>query len=147
MLNWGAFLLLVHLVGLTLGVGAATVKLSMILRCIRDHRFSATYVQVAKPITRFIILGLVLLTFSGIVWVWSGFPVTRLLTIKLVLVVALWVVGPFIDRVVEPRFVALIPALNDAPTPAFSQALSRYAMFEVVGTGLFYVITVMGVLV
>jgi hypothetical protein len=144
MISLWSLLFLTHLVGLALGVGAATVKLTFVLKCVRDYRFAAVYIQVAKPITRLIVVGLVLLTLSGIGWLWSGVPLTRLLTAKLLLVAALWAVGPFIDRVVEPRFRELIPTLGDEPTLAFTRALKRYVTFEAIGTGLFYVITVMG---
>lgn len=140
---WSLFPL-AHLVGLALGVGGATVKLTLLMKCTRDYQFAHVYIQVARPITRLIVLGLVLLTLSGIGLLWAGVPVTSLLIAKLILVAALWAVGPFIDRVVEPQFRALIPTPSAEPTLAFTHALKRYVTFEAIGTGLFYVITAMG---
>jgi hypothetical protein len=59
-------LLLVHLVGLAIGLGAATAKLVLLFRCRADAAFVPTYLAVVRPITRQIILGLVLLLLSGI---------------------------------------------------------------------------------
>jgi hypothetical protein len=43
-----------HLVGLALGVGAATVKLVLLFKCKSDPAFVSVYVRVAKLITRLI---------------------------------------------------------------------------------------------
>ena len=59
-------LLLVHLVGLAIGLGAATAKLVLLFQCRADGAFVPTYLAVVRPITRQIILGLVLLLLSGI---------------------------------------------------------------------------------
>lgn len=68
MLSLPFLLSLAHLIGLALGVGAATVKLILLLRCRADHALAPAYVKVAKPITRQIVLGIILLTLSGIGW-------------------------------------------------------------------------------
>lgn len=38
-----------HLIGLALGVGAATVKLTLLLRCNADYAFVPVYVDVVEP--------------------------------------------------------------------------------------------------
>jgi hypothetical protein len=63
-----------HLVGLALGVGSATVKLVLLLKCSADDTFAPVYIKVARPITRQIILGLGLLTLSGIGWLLLRYP-------------------------------------------------------------------------
>jgi hypothetical protein len=145
-MSWWSFLSLVHLVGLALGAGAASVKLALLLRCNADYAFVPVYLQVARPITRFIVLGLVLLTLSGIGWAVAGLAYSPLLVAKLVLVVVLWVLGFSLDKAVEPRFARLAPAPGEPPTPAFLLVHRRYLALEASATGLFYVITVMGVL-
>lgn len=92
------------------------------------------------------ILGLALLTLSGLGWLLVGYPVTPLLVVKLVLVGAIWVLGPVIDNVVEPKFLQLAPRPSEPPSPAFIRILGRYLWLETVATGLFYVIVVMWVL-
>jgi hypothetical protein len=139
-----AFLLLVHLVGLSLGVGAATVKLALLAQSIVDPSFAATFLRVSKPITRLIVVGLILLTLSGIGWLFLGYRFTPLLVVKILLVVAVWVLGPYIDRVVEPRFAQLIPQSGKAVSPEFTAIQRRYLVMETVATVLMYAILLIG---
>jgi len=143
MSSFAVLLKLVHLIGLALGVGGATAKLALVLRCKADPAFVPTYLRVIKSLTRQIVLGMILLTLSGIGWLVLGYPVTRLLVVKLVLVVAIWVLGPVIDNVVEPRFRSLAPQPGAAASPDFVRARQRYVAFEAFATGIFYVIVVL----
>lgn len=142
-----SLLSLAHLIGLALAVGCATAKLTLLVRCKADHAFVRTYIAVARPVTRLIILGLALLTLSGVGWLLVGYPLTPLLVVKLVLVVAIWVLGPVIDIVVEPKFRQLAPKPGESASPAFIRIRQLYLLLEVVATGLFYVIVAMWVLV
>jgi hypothetical protein len=142
-----SLLRLAHLIGLALGVGCATAKLTLLVRCKADHAFVPAYIAVARPITRLIILGLVLLTLSGVGWLLNGYPLTPLLAVKLVLVGAIWVLGPVIDNVVEPTFRQLAPGVGESASPAFIRIEQQYLLLEVIATGLFYVVVVMWVLV
>ena len=121
-----SLLSLAHLIGLALAVGCATAKLTLLVRCKADHAFVPTYVAVVRPLTRLIILGLALL--------------------KLVLVGAIWVLGPVIDNVVEPKFLQLAPTPGESASPAFIRIQLHYLRLEVVATGLFYVIIAIWVL-
>jgi len=98
-----AYLLVVHLVGLALGVGAGTAKLVLLLKCRNDPSFVDVYLRVVRPLTRLIILGLILLTLSGIGWLLLGYSSTPLLIVKLFLVAAIWILGPVIDNSIEPK--------------------------------------------
>ena len=62
------FMRLFHFVGLGLALGAATTKLVLQLRSIKDQGFVATYLAVDKPITGLILAGTGLLSLSGIAW-------------------------------------------------------------------------------
>lgn len=141
-----SILVLTHLIGLALGMGAATAKATLLLRARSDRNLVQSYLAVVRPLTRLIALGMVLLTFSGVVWLFIGFPLTPLLTAKLVLVVAIWMLGPVIDRVLEPAFRSEAPSPGQAPTSAFVRAERRYLLGESAATGLFYVIVLMWVL-
>ena len=137
------FLLTVaHLIGLALGMGAATAKLFLLLRCRRDTSFLKVYLEVARTITRQIIAGMILLTLSGIGFLFIGFPFTSRLTVKVVFVAALWALGPIIDNVVEPKFRTLALEPGAAPSPEFITAQRRYVAIEVLATSLFYLIVV-----
>jgi hypothetical protein len=103
-------------------------------------------VAVARPVTRLIILGLALLTLSGVGWLLLGYPFTTLLVVKLVLVAAIWVLGPLIDNVVEPKFRKLAPRSGESVSPEFVRIQQRYLLMEGLATGLFYVIVVMWVI-
>ena len=146
MVSLPSVLSLVHLMGLALGLGSATVKLTLLLKCRADRAFVRVYLDVAKPITRHIVLGLVLLTLSGIGWLLVGYQLSRLLVVKLILVGAIWAVGPLIDNVVEPKFRRLAPAADSPASPEFIRIQKQYLALEVIATVLFYVIVLVWVL-
>lgn len=147
MSSLNSFWLLLHLVGLALGVGAATVKVGLLLKCKPDGEFAPVYLQVNRPITRILIAGLILLTLSGIGWLIApgGYAFTPLLITKIVLVVALWIIGPVIDNVLEPKFTRLAPRPGEAPSPEFVEARRQLVFVECGATGLFYVVVLLGV--
>ena len=139
-----SLLSLAHLIGLALAVGSATVKLSLLVRSKRDHAFLPVFVAADKPITRLIVLGLILLTLSGVGWLLLGYSLTPRLVVKLALVGAIWVLGPVIDNVVRPRFEKEAPARGQSASPGFVRIIERrYLALEAIATGLFYVIIVM----
>ena len=142
------FLTLLHLLGLAFALGASTVKVILLIRCLRDRDFIPTYLQVIRPITRVIISGLVLLTLSGIAWIFltRGHPLTARLIVKLLLVVAVWIIGPIIDNVLEPKYRHSAPSAGESPSNAFLRAQRRYLEFELLATGIFYAITAFWVL-
>lgn len=141
-----SFLSVVHLIGLALGLGCATAKLALLLRSRADQEFGPTFIKVSKPMTRLIIVGLSLLTLSGIGWLLLGYSFTPILVAKLALVVVIWILGPIIDNVVEPKFKQLAPGPGESASADFLRVQRRYLMMEITATALFYVITVMWVL-
>jgi hypothetical protein len=134
----------IHLSGLVLGVGAATVKIGLVLAANADRTHVPAYVRVSKLITRFIVLGLVLLTVSGIALLVMGATFTQLLVVKLIAVVAVWSIGPFIDNVVEPKLDLLAPVPGEEPTPEFLAVQKQHLRLEVTALLLFFLATVMG---
>jgi hypothetical protein len=144
--SFPSLLTFTHLIGLALGVGAATVKLTLLLKSKHDRAFLPVFIAADKPVTRLIIIGLALLTLSGVGWLLRGFPFTPLLIVKLVLVGAIWVLGPVIDNVVRPKFQELAPAPGESASQEFVQIQQRYLALEVIATGLFYVIVVIWIL-
>lgn len=144
--SWPTLLNLVHLVGLILGAGSATVKLALLLICTGDPAFVPTYLKVARPVTRLLIPGIILLTLSGVGWMFLGYGFTPRLIVKIVMVGAIWVLGPVIDNMIEPRYRRLAPAPGSAPSPEFLGMQRQYVAWEGVATLLFYVIVVMWML-
>ncbi|HSR29398.1 MAG TPA: hypothetical protein VLY63_02460 [Anaerolineae bacterium] len=144
-MSLSSFITLVHLLGLVLGVGAATAKLVLLVKSSTDRAFVPIYLRVARLITRQIIVGMVLLTLSGIGWLLVGYPFTPLLVVKVVLFGVIWVLGPVIDNVVEPRFQKLIPESDQPASPAFIAIQKRYLALEITATLLFYVVIVIWV--
>lgn len=142
MLHWSSLVSTTHLIGLALAVGSATLKLGLLLRCRIDPAFTPTFLEVSKHITRQIVVGMILLTLSGIGWLLLGYRLTPRLIVKLVLFAAVWVLGPVIDNVVEPRFRKLAPGSGAPAAPAFVGALRQFLAWETVATSLFYVIIV-----
>ena len=143
-----AILTLIHLVGFALGVGAATVKLYLLLQSISDPAKTATFMNVIRPITRVIVLGIILLIASGIaiIVLVGARPFTLAFTIKLIAVAAILMLGPVIDNIAEPKLRLFAPANGEAPSAQFRSALRFYLTLEMAATGLFYLITVVWVL-
>lgn len=135
-------LLAFHIVGLALGLGAATTKTLLLLRAGTDPVLVAAYLQQHRPITRVIITGLVLLVLSGAGLLFVGFSFDDGLMVKIVLVVAIFVLGPLIDHVGEPRYARAAPAPGDTASSAFVEARRLYVGLELTATLLFYGITV-----
>jgi len=147
MVTLPSLLTTVHLLGLSFALGAATVKSILLYRCRADHGFVSVYSRVARPITRIIIIGMILLTLSGIGWLLVGYSLTSRLIMKLILFAAIWLMGPVIDNVVEPKFLKLAPAAGETATVEFVGAMNRYLVLEIIATGLFYVIIIIWVLI
>jgi len=93
-----SLLLVVHLLGMALGVGAAVVKTVLVLRARADLAFVPVLVAARRPVTKTLVAGLALATLSGIVWLVRGYPWTPLLIGKLAVVAAIWVLGPLIGQ-------------------------------------------------
>lgn len=145
-MSLSSLLSVVHVIGLTLAVGAATVKVGLLLKGLADDSFVPVFIKVSSLITRHIVLGLVLLTLSGIGWLLRGYPLTPLLVAKLVLVAVVWVLGPIIDKVAEPKFVRLAPHLGEPASAEFIGARKQYLTLEVTATLLFYAVILIWVL-
>ncbi len=136
-----------HLIGLAICVGAATVKLVLLIKCKFNYALVPAYLKVVKSITQLIILGMILLTLSGIGWIVLGYPFTSELIVKLILFAVIWILGPVIDNVVEPKLQKFAPASDQQASPEFVQIMKKYLTLEVIATGLFYIIIVIWVLI
>lgn len=139
-------ILIVHLVGLSLGVGSATVKNILLLKCNSNYEFITTYGQVVRTLTKTIIAGLILLTVTGISWFFLGYTLHTYIIIKMVLVLSIWVLGPIIDNIYEPRFFKAAPVEGASPTRNFIRAKNQYMTVDFLATAIFYVIIIMWVL-
>jgi len=146
MISWQSLVTLAHLIGLAAAVGAATVKLTLLLKAGFDSERISAYLKVVRPITALIMMGLVLLTLSGIGWLLLGYPLTPLLIVKIVGVAMIWLIGPVIDKVLEPKFRRLAPAAGATASPEFRSARNRYLAVETFADVLFYAIVIMWVL-
>jgi uncharacterized membrane protein len=137
---------LLHLFGLSLAVGAATVKVVLLLRSLSDPRLLPAYFAVARPVTKLIITGMVGLALSGIGWLYVAYDLTPLLTLKLVLFGCVFLLGPIIDNVAEPKVRKFAPSAGEPVSPEFLRARRQYLALELAATGLFYAIVVLWVL-
>ena len=146
MISLWSLLTVFHLVGLALGIGSATVKVVLLLRSIRDVTLLPVYLRVVRPITHLLILGLILMTLSGIGWMLLGYGFQPRLVVKLVLVGVIWIMGPIIDNVVEPRFRKLAVPEEGSFSQAFFSVRTQYMVLEVTATALFYIVLVLGIL-
>lgn len=137
-------LTLAHLLGLAFAVGASTVKLALVIRAKSDLQFLPAFLAVRKPITRLIVLGMILVTVSGIVWFLQGYPWSPPVIVKMVLVGLIWALGPIIDNAFEPKLERLAPGPGEAPTQAFRSAQRAHLVIETLATALMYGALVLG---
>lgn len=142
MFELSTLLTIVHFIGLALGVGAASVKVVLLLKCKSDSAMVPVYLKVVRPITKVLITGIILLTLSGIIWLIDGYPFSTELIIKIVLVALIWILGPIIDNVAEPKFKQLAPGSDQPASPEFSIIMKKYPALEILATGLFYIIII-----
>lgn len=147
MISYWLILTLSHLIGLELAVGAATVKLALMMKGKSDPQFIPIFLKVSRPITRIIISGLILLTLSGIGWILAGTSFTTLFIVKIVLVLVVWTLGPLIDNAVEPKYVKLAPVAGNEISAEFISIQNKLILLETIATLDFYVIIVLGVLI
>jgi hypothetical protein len=127
-------------------VGAATVKLVLLFKCKSNSDFVSIFLKVVKPVTMIIIIGQVLLTLSGIGWLIVGYSFSTLIIIKIILLGSLWVVGPLIDNLFSPKFQKSAPAPGESVSLSFVKSQKQLLAMEILATGLFYVLLVLGVL-
>ena len=132
----------VHFIGLGLAVGAASVKVVLLLKCKSNSAMIPVYLKVVRPITQVLITGIILLTLSGIVWLIDGYPFSTELIVKIVLVALVWILGPIIDNVVEPKFKQLAPASDQSASVEFLAIMKKYLALEIFATALFYMIII-----
>ena len=146
MYYFNELVMLLHLVGLSLGLGAATVKTIFLVKSRSDIEFLPVYLKITKPVTKLIILGTIVLTVTGIYWLISGYPFTPVLIVKIALVILMWILGPVIDNAVEPKLVRLAPQPGESPADGFLKVRKQHFALEIMATTLMYAITVVGVL-
>ena len=139
-------LMIVHVIGLVLAAGSATIKLLLLFKCNADYRFFPVYFKVAPMITRLIISGMILLTLSGIAWIIIGYSLEPLLIFKIVLVGFIWILGPIIDNVAEPKLKKFIHLPEQNSAPAFIRIQQQHLLLEIAATVLMYAIAIIGVL-
>jgi hypothetical protein len=142
MISWPTLLTVAHVIGLALAVGAATAKLVLLVRSGSDPALVAAFIAVCRPVTRVIILGLALVSLSGIGWLLTGYPFTPVLIAKLIMVGIVWITGPVIDNAVEPKFRNLAPAAGAGASTEFRRVRRIYLALEFLATGMFYTIIV-----
>ena len=142
MFELSTLLTIVHFIGLGLAVGAASVKVVRLLKCKSDSTMIPVYLKVVRPITQVLITGIILLTLTGIVWLIDGYPFSTELIVKIVFVALLWILGPIIDNVVEPKFRQLAPSSDQSASPEFSVIMKKYLAIEIFATALFYIIII-----
>lgn len=139
-------IMLVHVFALVLAAGAATIKLLLLFKCKTDYKFFPVYFQVSGMLTKLIITGMIFLTLSGITWIIMGYSLEPLLIFKLVLVAGIWILGPIIDNVAEPKVKRYYSLPEQISTPGFKDAQKQHLFLEIAATILMYAAVICGVL-
>ena len=90
--------------------------------------------------------GILILTLSGIGWLIYGYSNSPLFILKFVLVGLMWLLGPIIDNVFEPRLVKSAPMPGESATPDFIRVQKMHQVLEIMATGPMYANTIVGVM-
>lgn len=140
--------MLVHDIGIALGLGGATVSAIISRKADKDPEMAPFASRVMPAISRMIWLAIVLLIVSGIaVTPLITWPLnTTLLTAKHILVVLLVLNGIAITRFMG-KTMKLAPAPSGTPSPEFLKAKRRGGRAGMVGVLLWYIITIVSVFV
>lgn len=146
MITFSVALMIVHIIGLALATGSATIKLTLLLRCKTDPSFYPVYFRIDTTLTRFIITGMILLTVSGISWLIIGYSFEPFLIVKIMLVGIIWILGPIIDNKTTPKLKKLAPVNGATPSPEFLLIQKQHLSLEIAATILMYAITIIGIL-
>ena len=139
-------LTLVHVIGICLGVGSATVKSTLLLKSRVDLQYIPAFIKIVKPVTRILIIGFILATLSGVTALILGYPLLPVMVVKIVVVGLVWIIGPVIDNRILPTYLMHAPMAGDAPTKEFRIVQNKFVVLELSATLLFYVIVILGVL-
>jgi hypothetical protein len=134
-----------HTVGLAVGLGGVTVNVTLMIKSRFDKELASNMAKILKTIGLLIFLGLVFLTISGIGFMRLGYPVTRTLAVKHVLVVALWIIGPLIFYFTS-KLAKLSPKPREYPSAKFLSTKRKMQALAAVALILWYTTTALGVL-
>jgi len=141
--TWMPVLSVAHRIGIALAVGGATVKLALLLRGRSDRSIDGHFLGVTGTVSALIGAGMVLATLSGIGWLALGYPLSSLLVVKIALVASIWVIGPVIDKVIEPRFRRLSEASGEGASTELLRVRGRLLVLEIVATGLLFFVVIL----
>jgi len=129
-----------------LGLGSATVKIVLLLKCHLNHGYFPVFLKVSKPITKLLVTGIILLILSGAGWLIYGYPISTLMVVKIILVGLVFISGSLIDNFIEPRLAKAVLSAVAEPSSSFAKIQQQHLALEILATLAMYAITVMGVL-
>lgn len=134
----------VHLIGLAFGVGGVTANAILMIKTRSNKEFTPIIMKAVVLIGKLVFFGLVLLTVSGIGFLYLGYPLARL-TVKLFLVGALWIEGPLVHYFTS-RLAKLVPNPSQPASPEFLSIKRKTQVIGMIGVILWYMTTALGVL-
>lgn len=119
--------LIVHLVGLTLGLGGAMLSDYVFVQCVRRRKVGSTMLLVVHAASNLVIVGFLLLVASGIALVATGSPTTHKFWAKMVVVLILGVNGTVAHKIIFPRLERKINRKHTTVTIGFLHQMSVVA--------------------
>lgn len=137
-----ALFIFVHVIGSALGVGGVTANVVLWTKARFDKELAPAILKIVELIGKLIFLGLILLTLSGIGFLYLGFPLARL-TVKLSLVAALWVESPLVHYLTS-RVANLAPKPGQPQSPEFLSIKRKTQVVGTIGVILWYTTTAIG---
>ena len=137
-----------HFVGLSLGVGGATIATIISMKADRDTELAQAIMKIMPSITKTIWVGLILLIISGIgVTIYIQWPLDyQMLIVKHVLVVWILIIG-IILGVHSKKMKLLMPRPKEKPSSRFLKIKKRMKAFSIINLILWYLVTLISVFV
>lgn len=134
-MNWYYILVVLHIVGTALGVGAVTVGDTLFFRALKNKRIDGSMVETWKTVSQIVWVGLSLLFFSGVLFFVAyrlGTPArldlafTSKFWIKMIIVGVLSANGLFMHFKTIPTLERLAREGGKLSSPLFQQSAARF---------------------
>ena len=138
----------IHFIGLAFGLGGATVASLISAKAEKDKEVSSAFIKIMPPISKLIMLGLILLIVSGIAITFLvTWPINYVnLIIKHVLVILIVVIG-IITGVKSKKIMKLVPKKGGQISLNFMKAKHQIKVLSIINLILWYAVTLLSAFV
>ena len=137
-----------HFVGLSFGVGGATIAAVLSAKSNKDPEIAPVVMKIMPSIAKVIWIGLILLIISGIGITYSiKWPINKqILLVKHILVIWIVLIGIFLGKTSKKMSLSA-PAGKEKPSQKFLKLKKQMKAFSIINLVLWYLVTLISVFV